>query len=136
MSTITTPFHAYDWRIDKCQTRRSGTREDNPGRHLETILAHRTKPHLPMTATLLLVVPARLGGRALTLLDPPKRYQQTGERPYLSSAQHTSPIACDGKHLQGRWAGRGGDPSSVQWSMRGRREPGDPGREGKGPCSP
>ena len=61
--------------------------------------AKRTSPQpLPMTATLLFVVPARSGGRALTGPDLSARYQQTGENQYL-----ISPTARGDKHLQGRW---------------------------------
>jgi hypothetical protein len=98
-----------------------------------TIQHPRTKSsfYLPTTAALHFVVPARFGGRALTKLDHPTRHGQIGDNQYP-----TSTTVWGGKHFQGKWAGGGLDPSSVHPPTRGRREPGGPGREGQGPCSP
>ncbi|KAF8527797.1 hypothetical protein JB92DRAFT_2826159 [Gautieria morchelliformis] len=124
--------HAPYSRTDKCWTQRSGSKEDNswtaPGDHL--------RPPDKAPSTYNCDAPS-------CRASPPRRPSTYDARPTQTTLTNgrepiphlTSPTACGDKHHQGRWAGGGKDPSPVQSSMRGCRELGDPGREGKGPCS-
>jgi hypothetical protein len=121
----TTPMLAHRQETDSTQQDDEGGTEYDDQDHHTTGTQH---PSSSLPAALPPVVPARFGGRALTMSDETTRHRQIGEDNllYLKTAGSS-------KHLQGRWADGGWDPSSVQLLTRGRRKPGSQGERGIGP---